>query len=122
MDNQVDNRLSQRVVLTDQAGTVVPMTGGFIPTGAPIGPGNLSSTFPGLNATATTVFVARATRVKATVVNYGSAIAYLGTSTVTSSTGNRLDPGASRVYFYTGLLQGITASGATTNLDVQDEY
>jgi hypothetical protein len=62
---------------------------------------------------ATTIIAARETRKFATVVNYQTVPIYVGPATVTTSTGIRLDPGASMDFFTTKLIQGITSAAYT---------
>lgn len=66
-----------------------------------------------ISNTAATIAAARDTRKRLVIVNYQTVPIYVGISTVTTSTGFRLDPGASLTLYTTALVQGITSAAYT---------
>ena len=79
----------------------------------PEGGQSFTSGHVNITNSATTVIAARETRKHATVANYQTVAIYLGPATVTTSTGIRLDPGATIDIYTTALIQGITAAAYT---------
>lgn len=72
-----------------------------------------------VTSTATQIVAARATRRSATLVNTGSEAVWVGVATVTTANGVKLAPdtgqgGGSVTMAFTGVVQGITASGTVT--------
>lgn len=63
--------------------------------------------------TATEIRAATDTQVWVTIVNYQTVPVYVGAATVTTSTGIRLDPGASIDLWTTAAVQGITSAAYT---------
>lgn len=60
---------------------------------------------------AATLLAARTTRRYVTFLNYGTVTVYIGPAAVTTANGFALDPGASKTFETTVLLQAITAAG-----------
>jgi len=77
------------------------------------GSSNIANGHVAVTNTATTIIAARDTRKRAVIVNYQTVSIYIGVSTVTTSNGFRLDPGASITLYTTVLIQGITAAAYT---------
>lgn len=92
-----------------------------IPDGLLSGAANLASTRPTGDTTSVLVLAARPTRRSALVLNVGGVRAYLGPTPALVASGNKLDPGESRVYTFVGQLDAISSAG-TWLLDVVDEY
>lgn len=101
---------------------IVANTSGGISAGEPVGAKNLSSSQVTLSTSASTLANARPTRTSVLFTNLDSSISvYIGPATVTSGNGQILKAGQSIPYTFTGLIQGIAASGTPT-VSVADEY
>lgn len=67
-----------------------------------------------VTTTATQIVGSRADRRQVMILNQGSTDMYVGGATVTTSNGLLIRAGASLVLTFTGVIQGIVASGSTT--------
>ena len=100
----------------DGSGTALPVT----VSASPIGAGHLASSQTAPTNSTTTIAIARATRVRCTLVNVGTVTCFVGETTATVSMA-RLLPGGFVTLTTPALIAGITASG-TAAIDVFDEY
>jgi hypothetical protein len=79
----------------------------------PLGGSTLANAHVTVTNTATEIRAATDTQHCVTIVNYQTVPIYVGAATVTTSTGFRLDPGASVTLHTTAAVQGITAAAYT---------
>ncbi len=112
--------MADNVTITAGAGTTVGTdersiggTSVHVQRVIPIGQSALANGHVTVTNTATTIHAATETREWITVVNYQTVPIYVGGATVTTSTGLRLDPGASLTLQTTAAVQGITAAAYT---------
>lgn len=80
---------------------------------SPIGGSAIVSGHVTVSSTAGNIVAAAETRHCLTIVNYQTVPVYVGPATVTTSSGFRLDPGASLTLHVTSAVQGITAAAYT---------
>lgn len=80
---------------------------------SPIGASDFVTAHVTVTNSATTIRAATETQNELTIVNYQTVPVYVGPATVSTSTGFRLDPGASLTLHTTVLVQGITAAAYT---------
>ncbi len=112
--------MADNVAITAGAGTTVATdersiasTPVHVQRVVPIGQSALANAHVTVTNTATTIHAATETREWITVVNYQTVPIYVGGATVTTSTGLRLDPGASLTLQTTAEVQGITSAAYT---------
>jgi len=79
----------------------------------PLGGSTLANAHVAVTNTATEIRAATDTQHCVTIVNYQTVPIYVGAATVTTSTGFRLDPGASLTLHTTAAVQGITSAAYT---------
>ena len=79
----------------------------------PLGGSSLANAHVTVTNTATEIRAATDTAWETTIVNYQTVPIYVGAATVTTSTGFRLDPGASLTLHTTAAVQGITSAAYT---------
>jgi hypothetical protein len=79
----------------------------------PLGGSTLANAHVTVTNTATEIRAATDTQHCVTIVNYQTVPVYVGAATVTTSTGFRLDPGASVTLHTTAAVQGITSAAYT---------
>jgi hypothetical protein len=77
--------------------------------------------------TATEILAAAANRSRAVITNYQTVPIYIGADGVSTSTGHRVDPGATMVVATTAIVDGITsasytAAGEDDKVHVLQEY
>jgi hypothetical protein len=77
---------------------------------SPVGGSTLANAHVTVTNSATTIRAATETAYETTIVNYQTVPVYVGGATVTTSTGLRLDPGASLTLHTTAEIQGITSA------------
>lgn len=91
-----------------------------LPAALRVGAAHLASSQATCDNTADQLAAARPTRVRCTLVNVGSVVAFIGETTATTSMA-RLNPGSFITLTTPAVISGITAAG-TANIDVWDEY
>jgi hypothetical protein len=79
----------------------------------PLGGSSVTNGHVTVTNSATTIKAATETRHCLTVINFQTVPIYVGAATVTTSTGLRLDPGASLTVHATCEIQGITSAAYT---------
>lgn len=79
----------------------------------PIGSSSIANAHVTVTNTATTIRAATETQQRTVIVNYQTVPIYVGAATVTTSTGFRLDPGASLTLHTAAEVQGITSAAYT---------
>ncbi len=112
--------MADNVTITAGAGTTVGTdersiggTNVHVQRVIPIGQSALANAHVTVTNTATTIHAATETREWITIVNYQTVPIYVGGATVTTTTGFRLDPGASLTLQTTAEVQGITSAAYT---------
>ena len=88
------------------------------------GSGNITNpTAKTVTTTATLLAGGRGSREGVLIQNRGSTAIFIGGSDVTAATGIEVAPGATySEEFYSGALYGITSSGSSTDVRVQEVY
>ena len=79
----------------------------------PIGSSTLANAHVTVTNSATEIRAATETQQRTVIVNYQTVSVYVGAATVTTSTGFRLDPGASLTLHTAAAVQGITSAAYT---------
>lgn len=92
-----------------------------------LGSETIAATHVTVTNSSTEILAARAGRRRAIITNYQTVPIYVGQDTITTSTGHRLDPGASIVLHSVGVIDGITsaaysAAGEDDKTHVIEEY
>lgn len=112
--------MADNVSITAGAGTTVATDERTINSTAvhvqrivPLGGSTIANGHVTVTNTATEIRAATDTQHCVTIVNYQTVPVYVGAATVTTSTGFRLDPGASVTLHTTAAVQGITAAAYT---------
>lgn len=107
-DNVAITAGSGTTVLTDER--TINSVAGHVQRMVPLGGSTITNGHVTVTNSATTIKAATETRHCITVANFQTVPVYLGAATVTTSTGFRLDPGASITLHTTAEVQGITAA------------
>lgn len=102
---------SGTVVSTDER--TINSTAQHVQRIVPLGGSSIANAHVAVTNSATTIKAATETQHCVTIVNYQTVPVYVGAATVTTSTGFRLDPGASLTLHTTALVQGITSAAYT---------
>ena len=79
----------------------------------PVGSSTIANAHVTVTNSATTIRAATETQQRTVIVNYQTVPIYVGAATVTTSTGFRLDPGASLTLHTAAEVQGITSAAYT---------
>jgi len=112
--------MADTVAITAGSGTVISTdertiasTAQHVQRFVPLGGSSLANAHVTVTNTATEIRAATETAWETTIVNYQTVPIYVGAATVTTSTGFRLDPGASLTLHTTAAVQGITSAAYT---------
>jgi hypothetical protein len=108
--------MADGVAVTAGAGTTIgtsDRSGTHIQHVMSIGSESIAATHVTVSSTSTEILAARAGRRRAVITNYQTVPIYVGQDTITTSTGHRLDPGASIVLHSVGIIDGITSAAYT---------
>jgi hypothetical protein len=112
--------MADTVAITAGSGTVISTDERTINTTAQhvqrvvlLGGSSIANAHVTVTNSATTIKAATETQHCVTIVNYQTVPIYVGGATVTTSTGFRLDPGASLSLHTTAEVQGITSAAYT---------
>lgn len=108
----VDNgALTDYVVASDER--TIAATAVEVQRVAPLGAPLIANGHVTVSSTAGNIVASRDTRHRVVIVNYQTVPIYVGVATVTTSTGLRLDSGASLTLYTTAAVQGITSAAYT---------
>lgn len=116
-------RAPHSTVLTDKEGYTLDTTTPIPVNPAESGGSNMATAQTTVTTAATQIVAANTTRRAVLVTNmHTTATLYLGTASVTTSTGQALPAGASATIPFTGAVYGIVASSTltATSLDLYD--
>jgi hypothetical protein len=112
--------MADNVSITAGSGTVVATdertinsTAQHVQRMVPLGGSTIANGHVTVTNSATEIRAATETQHCVTIVNYQTVPIYVGAATVTTSTGFRLDPGASLTLHTTAAVQGITSAAYT---------
>lgn len=110
-DALTDAELRATAVPVDGSGVTQPVSGDMDVV-SQVGAGNMANAQMSVGNTATQIVAARATRRSVTIKNQGDVAVFVGVATVTTGNGIELQPQQSVALEFTGIIQGITASGS----------
>lgn len=108
--------MADNVAITAGSGTSIATSdrsGAHVQHTLALGSESIAATHVTVSSTSTEILAARAGRRRAIITNYQTVPIYVGQDTITTSTGHRLDPGASIVLHSVGVIDGITAAAYT---------
>jgi hypothetical protein len=108
--------MADGVAVTAGTGTTIGTSeraAGHIQHVLSLGSESIAATHVTVSSTSTEILAARAGRRRAVITNYQTVPIYVGQDTITTSTGHRLDPGASIVLHSVGIIDGITSAAYT---------
>ena len=122
--------MADDVQITAGSGTTIATqdrSGRHLQEVLPTGAATIAATHVTVTNTSTEILAARAGRRRAVITNYQTVPIYVGQDTITTSTGHRLDPGASLMLETVAVIDGITsasysAAGEDDKVHVVEEY
>ena len=122
--------MADDVAITAGSGTTIATqdrSGRHFQEVLPTGGATIAATHVTVTNSSTEILAARAGRRRVVITNYQTVPIYVGQDTITTSTGHRLDPGASLMLETVAIIDGITsasysAAGEDDKVHVLEEY